>query len=208
MNHIAVMGLGRCGASLVMQMLAAGGAKVTGKYPDHELPELSDYMMSREPMDLSHLAPGTAVKFLDPLRYDFPVNLTGIQWFGIWCSRNPREQAASMAKVLRGSGLKPQGGNAWLTASIRRETAVARRAVDARCAYVLDVAFEEILAAPARAAAAIAGLYEQATGVALDVDAMARVPFPRSPSSFPGMLEPYLTAASDLGLVGQQSASS
>ena len=94
-SRVLVVGLGRCGSSLTMQMLAAGGMPVHGKAPTYEVEEA---MVGR--MDRAWLAAQRgAIKVLEPKRMpslvlDHPGNAI------IWLDRDPDQQAKSQAKFL------------------------------------------------------------------------------------------------------------
>lgn len=87
-----VAGFGRCGSSLVMQMLAAGGVPTPyAEFPSYEI----DYAHNRVLMqDLE----GGAVKVLDPHINRPPV---GPEYRWIWLDRDPVQQAKSMAKFWK-----------------------------------------------------------------------------------------------------------
>lgn len=92
---IIVAGMGRCGSSLLMQMLSSAGVKCLGEFPAFEPDETS---MSRDPASLLKMG-GTAMKILGPHR-DAP------KWRRfdakiIWLNRDVKEQARSQVKFLR-----------------------------------------------------------------------------------------------------------
>lgn len=89
---IVVAGLGRCGSSLTMQMLAAGGVPCAGRFPDFEVRGAAHYVSAAQLLQLA--PPGHAVKILDPhLRLDHQARCRLIL-----LHRNPVEQAKSIAK--------------------------------------------------------------------------------------------------------------
>jgi hypothetical protein len=92
---LIIAGLGRCGSSLVMQMLAKAGVACVGTFPDYEVEEVN-----HRAIDASWLREqaGRAVKILDPHVATVPAEVSGPV---IWLDRNPREQARSQAKVAR-----------------------------------------------------------------------------------------------------------
>lgn len=89
---IVVAGFGRCGSSLVMQMLHAGGVPCAGRYPAFECPETSVEVTP----EFIAVNAGRAVKILDPQRVGIPGNVRII-----WLDRDTREQAKSHAKFAR-----------------------------------------------------------------------------------------------------------
>jgi len=90
-----ISGLGRCGSSMVMQMLTLGGMKPTG---DAVLPFLEDSRTQRLPNNpdwLKDLTSDHVIKILGPDRLKLP------SWFrckGIWLKRNTKEQVKSAIK--------------------------------------------------------------------------------------------------------------
>jgi hypothetical protein len=102
-DHIIVSGCGRCGSSLVMQMLAAGRGGLT-PHAEHTVSyEHSDIW---RPYDewLPKLGPTNPVKLLcPPLTPDnLPPKDKTIRF--IWLNRSPYQQARSIHKFMRQSG--------------------------------------------------------------------------------------------------------
>lgn len=167
---ILVCGLGRCGTSLVMQMLGAGGMPVTGPWPSFEdraaVAALGD-------VDLAPFGGDLAVKVLDPHRHRLPS--TGVR--SIWLDRSPREQARSQVKLL--SATEPMVATRRETirafeASIKKDRLKGLRAVS-RGGAVLRLAFEDIIRWPWDAAIEIRDF----VGKPLYVDSMADAVRPR-----------------------------
>ncbi len=93
---LLVCGLGRCGTSLCMSMLEAGGVPVCGKYPAYE-----DDCILRDQIsagEILFLYAGKAVKWLDPKLHPRD-HLQGMAAI-IWLSRDPKEQAKSQLKMM------------------------------------------------------------------------------------------------------------
>lgn len=88
---IVVAGFGRCGSSLMMQMLQAAGVPCVGTFPDFEVPEVAHLVT---PEFIAACA-GKAVKVLDPQRVGLPGDVRVI-----WMDRDVREQAKSHAKFV------------------------------------------------------------------------------------------------------------
>ena len=86
-----VAGFGRCGSSLVMQMLAAGGMRTPySSFPSYEIPHGIKVLMGE--------LYGGAVKILDPHVHQPP---KGHVYRFIWLDRDPVQQAKSMAKFWK-----------------------------------------------------------------------------------------------------------
>src|SRR5882672_7379217 len=93
---VLVCGFGRCGSSLTLQMLRAGGFPCFGSAAAFE-PE--DVGIDRDMRELLPRIEGMAAKILDPQRTDsWPdkVNDTRV----IWLDRNKKEQAKSQIKMV------------------------------------------------------------------------------------------------------------
>lgn len=166
---IVVSGFGRCGSSLVMQMLAAGGVRCLGNAPAYE--------------SFDRVEPGQAIKILDP-QHDDPIPYAvppGARV--IWVDRDVEEQAASHAKFTEAlMGMKySREARRRLVAALRSDRPRAMRAIGARPLLVLT--FEALLARPEeqaeRIAAFIGGGFESA--------AAAGQIRPRHPRCAPGL---------------------
>lgn len=99
-----IYGQGRCGTSLIMQMLAAGGAVVTGEWPAFEDDRYQRQLAGQGDWGwLRDLPPGACLKALDAdlLEPSLPPEVAER---GIFLRRNFYEQARSKAKFLRASG--------------------------------------------------------------------------------------------------------
>ncbi|QUT04009.1 hypothetical protein KFK14_12720 [Sphingobium phenoxybenzoativorans] len=186
---ILVAGLGRCGSSLTMQMLAAAGVPTVGDWPDFE--HSSATGLPGNYAEWLPLAKGRAVKALDPHRWTLP----GYSNYAlIWLSRHPVEQAKSMLKLI-GQRNDRQARRA-MEASVRRDAQIARKAVDramlvggSDLSRTLSLPFETMIHAPDIAAAKIASLLFEVTGRHVDTDAMARCVRKRPATCLPYMLE-------------------
>ncbi|MDP9166651.1 MAG: sulfotransferase domain-containing protein [Actinomycetota bacterium] len=97
---LGVCGFGRCGSSMVMRMLDAGGLPpAAGSSPRaYELPDLSPDSLTT--LDLT----GRAVKLLDYAQWHGIDTLPDIPWRFVFVERNHKQQATSMIKFLRGIG--------------------------------------------------------------------------------------------------------
>src|SRR5690348_16747758 len=100
---LLICGLGRCGTSLVMQMLDMGGFPVVGKYPAYEPQQASSLVITQNYIDEHR---GKAIKLLDPMRASFvPQNVRVI-----YLMRNLKEQARSQLKTAKFFAGLPGGG--------------------------------------------------------------------------------------------------
>lgn len=99
LNKITIVtGGGRCGTSLVMQMLDAGGMRVHGEFPSYEDGPVLHKLAALQ---------GMAVKVLDPEILCLP---SSYAYDVIWIDRDPFEQAKSHVKFLSVvAGVRPEG---------------------------------------------------------------------------------------------------
>lgn len=182
-GHVAIAGLGRCGTSLVMQMLAAGGMPCIGEYPAYEPPELGAGVVSYEFMN-QH--PDHAFKWLDPKHVTLPYPPVMV----IWLTRNRLEQAKSQVKFAQqvcGMRMQPHAVRG-MTEQIGKDEAWAKRIT--RPAHTLH--FELLINSPRVAAGKLAKML--APFATLDVEAMAAQVVKRRPGCERGMdIEVILT---------------
>lgn len=148
MNHLAlVSGLGRCGTSLVMQMLAAGGAQIAEAklciYPDFE--HRANVGRGRVPPDAAGV-----LKWLDPHKFRPPAHASR----AVFMTRDLQQQARSQVKMVAhttGVPMAALGGRGVvreMEASLRREQLQARHALECMGCTVVSGTFEELLASP------------------------------------------------------------
>jgi len=163
---IIVSGLGRCGSSLLMQMLVAGGIEPTGgTYPFWEDPRVA-----KLPNDFTWLLEngGKCVKILHAHKLSPPPEIGAKV---IWIDRSLKEQAKSWAKV----GKKLYGVNEQPTLAEIRERLVETKP-DAKAAVraaalpgkIMKTRFQRVLEAPRQEAERIA----KYLGRELDVPSM------------------------------------
>lgn len=138
-----VSGLGRCGSSMVMQMLRAGGMETTGDavatlWEDSRAADFSGATGWLKECD------GKAIKILNPWRVKPPKRK---DWRWIWIDREmEEEQIKSQHKVAKAMGRKRARGSiaSWRRKSLER---IAKAG-----GPVMFMTYESILAAPHLAA--------------------------------------------------------
>lgn len=141
---IGVCGYGRCGSTMVMMMLVAGGMTPVDMdgTPPHELPDIRQAW--HRPLA------GQAVKLLDSALY-FGIP-PAPAWRFVWLDRNTREQAKSHAKFLAALDVIPPGDRAGAArrfeASYRRDRSRVLDLLGA-AGEVLVLTYEQVLADPA-----------------------------------------------------------
>lgn len=190
-----VSGLGRCGSSLVMQMLAAGGHPIYGpeesRNPSYEhpnaagLPNVGPGWNDARRAWLAE-AEGKAVKVLDPHRCQLPACH---EYRIIFCTRAIEQQARSQIKFLAAMGMATddRATRRAMGKSLRGDNnhalAVLRGLPHAKIGIV---SFEYMLDAPEDTAEIIARFL----GIPLSsVSAMAAQVIRRSSDCYEGMLE-------------------
>jgi len=185
-----VAGFGRCGSSLVMQMLAAGGMPTPyAIFPSYEI----DFAHTQV---LISALQGGAIKVLDPHINRPPV---GPEYRWIWLDRDPVEQAKSMAKFWKAamveapSNIPPMpeftGDQiAKLAEAFKRNRPRANGVMlkYTPASGILKLRFEAFLHDPAWAAHLLKGF---CPGPMLDEKAMAAQVKARSTKCLPYMLE-------------------
>ncbi|MEL6411973.1 MAG: hypothetical protein AAFQ38_16400 [Pseudomonadota bacterium] len=150
-----VSGFGRCGTTLVMNMLKAGGIHVMGPAPAFEPPQLGidsfdlDWVLRHE---------GAVMKYIDPTLERLPQKPLGPV---IWLDSDPMEQAKSQAKmlsILSGVTINRQDLRR-IKASFVRDRPKALRIISG-FGNVTRISFEDILENPGRAAITLAGTFK------------------------------------------------
>ncbi len=184
-----VAGFGRCGSSLVMQMLAAGGIPTPySSYPSYEV----DFAHTRVAIHDLH---GGAIKVLDPHVNRPPV---GPEYRWIWLDRDPVQQAKSMAKFLKAAMVEapaplppmPEFGPdqiAKLAEAFKRDRPKANGVMlkYTQPSGILKLRFEAILADPNFAAYSL----NKFCGGRLDEAKMVAMVRLRSPECLPYLME-------------------
>lgn len=148
---ILVCGFGRCGSSLLMQMIGAAGVPLYhAKPPVYEAPEASWLPDNTEWLPE---AAGTAVKVLSPQIYTPPVGLVPLR--AIWLDRDADQQARSLCKLRKYDPTRATRRR--FKAKLARDRPKALRALNVACSEPpLLLHFESILASPLGAAAVLA----------------------------------------------------
>lgn len=184
---IIVSGLGRCGTSLVMQMLDSGGVLTTGQWPAYECAETMGDTATHHAWLRS--IEGRAAKLLDPHRCSPPRDLPALV---IWLDRDVDQQAQSQIKfteMLCGVSRPSRMRRRQLASLLTTERCAALAALDGPDRRRLMLRFEHLVEAPYEAAQMIAGFLKLQAEVQMDAARAAAVAIPRSGRCFPGLLE-------------------
>lgn len=185
---IGVAGYGRCGSTLIMTMLHAGGIRpVAGTARgSYELAGGITAMAGIPP----ELLPGHSVKLLD--YHAVTGSLPGAadqRWAFVWMRRDPLQQARSLIKLLNATtDARIHPAKAYQIARDTRETTdrdIAR--LRATGAEVLELSFEDALHEPARTAAELGDLVERHDLGPFHPDAAAAFVLQRSPACRPDL---------------------
>ena len=189
MKTLLVCGLGRCGTSLIMQMLHAGGFPTTGEWPGFEDTTSTAEMSIRARFFRGNQ--GKAIKVLDPHLNQPP---GGLEYRAIWLDRDPAAQARSVVKFAEamspGVVLANRAHARGMEASLRRDRTPAMLAVSRLTSEILFLNFETILARPLLVAQQI----EAFNPALMDTRKMARQVRARHPDCLPYFLETILLA--------------
>lgn len=185
---VIVTGFGRCGSSLTMRMLHAGGLPVVAD--DHESFEVTGAgLQSWQPEEVARVlaAPGHAVKVLD-LHFFVDLFAGRGDFVVVLLERNHREQAASLAKLLNvfDPGLSGRPARRKFKRQIRNETPRLRAAAQLLSkGRVHASTFEALLADPRRESARLREFVNLHLGLRLWADRMPVQVRVRSPKCSP-----------------------
>lgn len=166
---VGVCGFGRCGSTMLMGMLAAGGCP--------PVDSASTLSFETDPSELGQRQEsGRAIKLL----YFAPPPADA--WRFVWLDRDPMEQARSAMKFLTSSGLDLAETRAdqWAW-TLEADRPLVLGGLRAR-GPVLVLQYERILAAPRKAAKLLRQVWPD-----LDVAAAAAVVRDRDPRCMPDM---------------------
>lgn len=184
---LVVSGFARCGSSLAMQMLRAGGVRCVGKPPAFEDMRSAPHGPIEDGW-FAKLA-GRAVKVLEPALNRIPAR---VPRRAIWLDRDPEEQARSYLRFLRVvHGVAPGDDGATIGKLARSLVRDRPRSIACLGVVPLIVPFERMLAQPAAVAEEISTF----AGLDLDPAAMAAVVGQRS-----NEYGPYAELEADLSL--------
>ena len=175
---VVVTGFGRCGSTMLMRMLRAGGIPfaVGASSYSGEHPSL------REAID--SVAPATVTKLLDPMQPAWVLPADAATWVFLWLDRDLVQQSRSWAKFCAAFGVGRPSPMQQLR--IRQDWTRDRELVMAGVlpGRVTVFRYEQFLDDPAAAAAEVARALPE---YRLDVAAMAGVVHDRSPRCRPDL---------------------
>ncbi len=180
-----VAGLGRCGTTMMMTMLDAGGFPAAGPRPSYE--PVDQWRLGRPDPAWIAAQGGRAVKWIDPTRCLTMRNLLPVAPIIILMERNPREQARSQVKLMRDLVPGPARHiEKAMERSIRRDIPLVRARMKST-GPVYRMTFEDVLSAPLAAASMLRQIVDEHFGVLFDSGSAARAVIPRHPSCAPDM---------------------
>lgn len=190
---VAVCGLNRCGTSLVMQMLAAGGVEPSTQastFPAFEDGRWPRLLTAGADYSWFGAESGRAFKMLDPhLVPDLPKIASAFDFRFIRLTRSPVEQAKSQIKFTRANfpklGLPIQAWPRYKKAIEKDEIAITLLLRDIAPDTTLATTFEELIFHPWRSASKIA----QFLGRTLDVEKMEAARMERTAQCAEGLME-------------------
>lgn len=183
---IFVAGLGRCGSTLTMNMLASTGVPCTGKPPIYEL----ESFIGSVPDDFIIENQGKASKFLCP--WAAPRINPDLPWVMLWLDRDREQQNKSMVKFMtdvtghRYTRREIRASKANMPDERRRSLLVASRAGKP----LKTIRFEDLIEHPLSSACMIAEFLKP-FGYDLDAGVMASQAKPRSTECRPDLSTEY-----------------
>ncbi len=193
---ILVCGFGRCGTSLVMQMLAAAGVDCAGRAPTYEEQIAPEH--KNDAVYWYRTFAGRALKVLDPDRFRPPAD---IPYLVIWLDRDEKQQAASQVKFLQVvCGMKMAASTKFYVKKFAKQNRLDRpRTLAGLCNLAgpencFRMEFERLIDTPHLAAAEIWSLvsrystrrFDNPYQVVLDMASVVRI---RHSDNYPGLLE-------------------
>lgn len=179
-----VAGLGRCGTTMLMTMLDAGGFPTEGPRPSYEIP--GRWTAGRPDMEWLAAQGGRAVKWIDPTRHSTLPGKLEAKPVIILLERNPREQSRSQIKLLGGAMNLGRRAEKAMERSIRRDVPIMRAQLRGS-AFVHIIEFEDVLQNPFWAARKLGRLVGFHFDRDFDDETAARVVVPRHTSCAPDL---------------------
>lgn len=181
-----VAGFGRCGTTMMMTMLDAGGFPVAGPRPAYEVDEMLPGRIDRAWV---RAQAGRAVKYIDPLVARISRNDLPVRPIIIHMRRDVTEMARSQIKMLEMAGYaigdRRRAVRAF-AADLTKKAPTLQGRIDA-LGTVYHFSFEWVLAEPNAAARKLGAIIAEHFDTPLDIAAAAFVPEPRSPLCAPDM---------------------
>lgn len=184
-----VAGFGRCGTTLLMTMLDAGGFPVAGPRPAYEVPEF--WTVDGPDAAWLEAQRGRAVKWILPSPDQVSRVTRASRPLVLLMTRDLRQQARSQVKLLAGVGMSldsaggERGIERQMERSLRRDLPVLRARLRA-VATVHELAFETLLRDPGAVALLLADMMAAEFGfTGFDIAAAQRVVIDRSSDCLP-----------------------
>jgi hypothetical protein len=170
---VGVSGFGRCGSTMTMAMLEAGGC-----------PPVDNAMAGSYETDPRELflrqPPGRAVKLLEhAMHFGVP---DADQWRFVWLDRDPIEQAKSLVKFLSAIGDPIEPGSLERVAASYAQDRPRTLGLLRAHGPVLVMSYERVLVNPRKAAKQLRQVWP-----GLDIDAAAAVVHDRDPGCLPDL---------------------
>lgn len=175
---VVIVGFGRCGSTMLMRMLRAGGIP----FADGAHPQSGEHPGSPEAL-IASVQAGTVAKLLNPSYLDMPLPATAADWVFLWLDRDPIQQARSWAKVCVLFGMdRPSPMNQY---EVRTQWVADREVIMAELpGRVHTFRYEQFIERPLMAALAVSDALPEYN---LDVFAMAAVVHDRKPECRPDL---------------------
>lgn len=189
----AVVGSGRCGSSLLMQMLAFGGEPVTGLFPSFEDAALLDELETA-----AAVATGPPfVKILVPRERPILLERAWLRELApsrfVWIDRDPVAQALSTCKFLRiVSGVQASPSQRrGIARQIRHEREHFPKVIASEGHELLRLRFEDLIGRPETVCSMLVDFFDLD---GFDEEAAVDAVVARGPAALPYLLERELMA--------------
>jgi len=178
-----VAGFGRCGTTMMMNMLDQGGFPVAGPRPAFEVAQM---VPGRVDLDWVHAQAGKAVKWIDPLNARIRRNDLPVAPVIIHMGRDFGEMARSQVKLLGSLVTDSRNTRRAFKKDIEAKAPKLAATLNAT-GSVYHMTFEWVLHETEAAAQKLAGIIATEFGRVFDARTAATVPLQRSPLCAPDL---------------------
>lgn len=164
--HLIVTGLGRCGTTMVMTMLDAGGFPVSGPRPSYEVP--AAFGPGRADPVWIEAQAGRAIKVIDPTACPITRHPFSTPPVVICLKRDAKQQAKSQLRFADPDHRWPPHQIGAMKRSLEQDTPRMVAALRTLTPHLYVLPFETVLASPYGAAALLETISMQHFGRTFD----------------------------------------
>ena len=202
--HLIVTGFGRCGTTMVMTMLDAGGFPVAGHRPAYEVAAaMGPGRLDHDWMDRQA---GRAVKVIDPTicpLHRYPFRAPPVV---ICLQRDLTQQARSQIAFATGRHDAPRHVVKGWASDLRRDTPIMRARLTAFAGHQYRETFEDALRNPYRLAALLEHIAQSHFNRPFDAAAATRVVLDRPATCMPDRRVEAVLLPALAGTLGEREA--